>query len=91
MAEIMFDPLTAKEVKELLITNSKEKDIKRAAAYYKLLRYSFNSNGETYGGKKCNVCNFFYGMWRFSKYFANVAIENKDFQALIKQYGRKTH
>lgn len=90
LTEIMFSPPTAKEAKKLLIKNSEEKDIKRAAIYYKLLRYSFNANGETFGGKKCNVYRFFLDIWRFSKEFADVTIENKDFEALIKQYDRPT-
>lgn len=88
LTEIMFKPPTASEAKQLLIKSSEEKDIKRAAIYYKLLRYSFNANGETFGGKKCNVYRFFLDIWKFSKEFAEVTVENKDFEALIKQYDR---
>ncbi|MGL4791608.1 MAG: DNA adenine methylase [Anaerotignaceae bacterium] len=89
LSEIMFNPPTAKEVEKLLIKNANEKDIKRAAAYYKLLRYSFSANGETFGGKRCNVHRFFLDIWNFSKAFSDVVVENKDFEALIKQYDRE--
>lgn len=88
LTEIMLSPPTAAEAKELLLANADEKDIKRAAIYYKLLRYSFNANGDTYGGKRCDVRRFFADIWRFNRAFSEVTIENKDFEALIKQYDR---
>ncbi len=88
LTEIVFPPPTAEEAKRILIKNSRQKDIKRAAAYYKVLRYSFNANGETFGGRKCDVRRFFADLWRFSREFAEITIENKDFEALIKQYDR---
>ncbi|WP_317854283.1 DNA adenine methylase [Chakrabartyella piscis] len=89
LTEIMFEQPKAKELKRLLIKQSEEKDIKRAAAYYKLLRYSFNANADTFGGKKCDVRRFFVDIWNFSRAFRNITIENKDFEALIKQYDRE--
>lgn len=88
LTEIMFSPPKATELKILMQANAEEKDIKRAAAYYKLLRYSFSANGETFGGKRCDVRRFFCDIWRFHHAFADVTIENKDFEALLKQYDR---
>lgn len=88
LTEIMLSPPSATEAKKLLLANADEKDIKRAAIYYKLLRYSFNANGDTYGGKRCDVRRFFVDIWRFNRAFSEVTIENKDFEALIKQYDR---
>ncbi len=88
LTEIMLEPQNVAEMQQLLRTKSEEKDVKRAAAYYKLLRLSFNANGETFGGRKCDVRRFFTDIWNFSKQFANVTIENKDFAALISQYDR---
>lgn len=88
LTEIIFSPPNAEEAKRILLKSAKEKDIKKAAAYYKVLRYSFNANGETFGGKKCDVRRFFVDLWNFSKEFADITIENKDFEALIKQYDR---
>ncbi|WP_283610852.1 DNA adenine methylase [Faecalispora anaeroviscerum] len=88
LTEIMLSPPSVAEAKELLLANAEEKDIKRAAIYYKLLRYSFNANGDTYGGKRCDVRRFFVDIWRFNRAFSEVTIENKDFEALIKQYDR---
>ena len=88
LTEIMIMPPNAKELARLITKSSEEKDVKRAAIYYKLLRYSFNANGETFGGKKCDVRRFFIDIWRFSEKFADITVENKDFEALIKQYDR---
>lgn len=88
LTEIIFSPPKAMEAQNLLLKHSGKKDIKRAAIYYKLLRYSFNANGETFGGKKCDVRRFFLDIWKFSKEFAEITVENKDFEALIKQYDR---
>lgn len=88
LTEIVFLPPKVDEARNLLLKTVEEKDVKRAAIYYKLLRYSFNSNGETFGGKKCDVRRFFIDLWKFSKAFADITVENKDFEALIKQYDR---
>ena len=88
LTEILFDPPSSEELKFLMYTKSLEKDVKRAAMYYKSLRFSFNANGETFGGRKCDIRRFFVDIWNMSKAFANVVVENKDFEALIKQYDR---
>ncbi|MEG2383004.1 MAG: DNA adenine methylase [Oscillospiraceae bacterium] len=89
LTEIMFEPPSARQLKKLLSQKAKHGGIKRAAAYYKLLRYSFNANGDTYGGKKCDIRRFFIDIWNFSRAFSEVTIENKDFEALVKQYDRE--
>ena len=43
LTEIMLPPPSAEEAKLILLKNAKEKDIKRAAAYYKVLRYVITS------------------------------------------------
>ncbi|MFI3226626.1 MAG: DNA adenine methylase [Clostridia bacterium] len=88
LTEILFEPLSSEELKILMYTKAQEKDVKRAAMYYKSLRFSFNANGETFGGRKCDIRRFFVDIWNMSRAFANVVVENKDFEALIKQYDR---
>ncbi len=83
----IFNEEQAEEIVKLYLKN-KDNDILRASAYYQLLRYSFNSNAETYGGKKCNITNFEEDIKLFAENFADVTVENKDFEKLIKQYDR---
>ena len=88
LTEIMLSPPQSDEAKRILMKQAEKCDVKKASVYYKLLRYSFNANGETFGGKKCDVRRFFTDIWNFSKRFAEVTIENKSYEALIKQYDR---
>lgn len=90
LTQTAFQPLEAEEIMELLKDRYHRSDVKRAAAYYKILRYSFNANADTYGGRKCDVRRFFTDIWDFARQFSNVTVENKDFDALIKQYDRES-
>lgn len=89
LTEIMFEPLTARQLNRLYRKRGKDISIKRAVYYYKLLRYSFNSNGDTYGTKKCDIRRFFVDICEFAKAFADVSVENKDFEPLINQHDRE--
>ena len=40
-------------------------------------------------GKPCDIRRFFHLIWECSRRLANVVIENKDFEELIRQYDRK--
>ena len=62
--------------------------MRRAANYYKLIRYSFSGAGKSFGGKPCNIRNFFTDIWRCSRRLENVVVENKDFESLLAQYDR---
>ena len=62
--------------------------MRRAANYYKLIRYSFSGAGKSFGGKPCNIRNFFADIWRCSRRLENVVVENKDFESLLAQYDR---
>ncbi len=90
LTEIMFQPPQAQELQELMKQRHGSLNVKRAAMYYKLLRYSFNANGETFGGKRCDVRRFFADIWRFNRAFSGVVVECKDFESLIDQYARET-
>lgn len=88
LTEIMLPEPQAEEIKLLQTRMAGDKDVKRAAAYYKVMRYSFNANGETYGAKKCDIRRFYADLIKFSEMFRNVVIENKDCVKLISQYDR---
>ena len=45
LAEQMFPPPEAEELKRLLQSRAELSDVRRAAAIYKLQRYSYNGNG----------------------------------------------
>ena len=88
LADKYFSPLHAKAIKALLLKRAQRGNVRRAANYYKLIRYSFSGAGKSFGGKPCNIRNFFTDIWRCSRRLENVVVENKDFESLLAQYDR---
>lgn len=89
LAEKYLPPLHADAIKKLLLKRAPRGNVRRAANYYKLIRYSFSGAGKSFGGKPCNIRSFFHQIWQCSRRLENVVIENKDFEALIEQYDRE--
>lgn len=83
LAEQMFPPPEAEQVKWLLQSRAELSDVRRAAAFYKLQRYSFNAHGDSYGAGPCDIRRFFGEIWACSHRLKNVALENRDFEELI--------
>ena len=76
-------------IRALMLERAPRGDIRRAADYFKLVRYSFSGGAKSFGGKPCDIRRFFHLIWECSRRLANVVIENKDFEELIRQYDRK--
>ena len=55
---------------------------------FKLIRYSFSGGAKSFGGKPCDIRRFFHLIWECSRRLANVIVENKDFEEVIRQYDR---
>ncbi len=47
LTEIMLPPLQAKELKELFLKYTQDYDVRKAAMYLKLQRYSYSSSGKS--------------------------------------------
>ena len=47
LTEIMLPPLKAKELKELFLKYTQDYDVRKAAMYLKLQRYSYSSSGKS--------------------------------------------
>ena len=73
LAEQMFPPPEAEEVKRLLQSRAELSDVRRAAAIYKLQRYSYNGNGDSYGVSSCDIQRFFRDIWECSHRLKDVA------------------
>lgn len=63
-------------------------DIRRAAYYYALIRYSYASSIDSFGSQPHSMWNNFPLIQSASKRLQKVIIENKDFEKLISQYDR---
>ncbi len=88
LADRFFPPAEAEAIKELLLKRTQLYDVRRAAAYFKQVRYSFSGNTKTFGGRPCDIRRFFYLIWECSRRLRDVLVENKDFEELIRQYDR---
>ncbi len=63
-------------------------NIKRAALFYQLIKYSYASSLDSYGCRPHSLWSDFPIIYQASARLQRVLIENKDFESLIKQYDR---
>lgn len=85
----MFPPLEAKELIEIQIKNTELYNVKRAAIFLKVLRYSYSSTGKSFGCQPFDIRTLFDLIKQVSDRLSNAVIENQDFETLIKHYDRK--
>ncbi len=78
----------ASEIRDILMERAKVGDVKRAAAFFKIIRYSYGSGCTSYGCKGFDIRKTFTIIWEANRRLKDTAIENKDFEALIRQYDR---
>ena len=89
LTEVFLPPPEAEAIKKLMLERAPRGDVRRAADYFKLIRYSFSGGGKSFAGKPCDIRCFFHLIWKCARRFASVMVENKDFEDLIRQYDRK--
>ena len=89
LTEVYLKPPDAEAIRALMLERAPRGSIRRAADFFKLIRYSFSGGAKSFGGKPCDIRRFFHLIWECSRRLANVVIENKDFEELIRQYDRK--
>ena len=78
----------AAELRELMQAAKQDYDLRRAAMFLKLIRYSYSSAGKSFACQPFNLRGLFGLIEEFSRRCANVIIENQDFEVLIKHYDR---
>lgn len=88
LAEQNLSPPDYEEIRAILLENAQMTDVKRAAAFFKLIRYSYGSGCTSFGCQPFNVRKCFDAIWQASHRLSETVIENKDFEALIRQYDR---
>ncbi len=84
-----LEPLQFEELKEILTTKAKDTDVNLAVAYYKLIRFSYASDGKAYGCRPITMAGVTLSIFKASGRLRNTVIENKDFGDLIEQYDRE--
>jgi len=78
------------DIQAIMTENATPGDVRRAAAFYKLIRYSYGSGCTSYACQPFDVRKTFAVIWEASRRLADTVIENKDFEALIRQYDRES-
>ena len=90
LAERYLPPPDFEEIRQILLENAQVTDVKRAAAFFKLIRYSYGSGCTSFSCQPFDVRRCFDAIWQASRRLADTVIENKDFEALIRQYDRES-
>ena len=88
LTELTFPPLQANELKELRTRITKDHDVRRAAMFLKLLRYSYSSSCKSFASQPFDIRKLFWLIKELENRMANVVVENQDFETLIKHYDR---
>jgi len=78
------------EIIKLLKTRAKQYDVRRAAAFFKVVRYSYASGCTSVSCQPCDIRRTFHLIWAANRRLAGVFIENKDFGAVIEHYDSET-
>ena len=80
--------LDFKYMKQMLNAQANIPDVRRAAYYYALIRYSYSSATRTFGGQPHSLWSDYPLIDAAAKRLQRVVIENKDCLKLIEQYDR---
>ena len=88
LTELILPPLQAEEMKEIRTKITKDYDVRRAAMFLKLLRYSYSSGCKSYASQPFDIRRLFDLIKQVESRMANVVVENQDFGTLIKHYDR---
>ena len=88
VAEEFFEGQDMDKIRNILEGKAKMYDVERAAAFYKLIRYSYGSGGKNFGGQPVNLANTLMNLYAASSRLQEVVIECKDFESLIKVQDR---
>ena len=88
IAEKYFADNEKSEIMQILSGRANDFDVIRAAAFYKQCHYSYASNRKTVNCSPFKITNTFTSILKAYYRLENVFIDNKDFEALIRQYDR---
>ena len=88
LIKIMLLPPDVNEMVEMRKKLTWDYDVRRAAMFLKLLRYSYSSGGKSYASQPFDIRKLFDLIQELEGRMANVVVENQDFETLIKHYDR---
>lgn len=88
LTNILLKPPEAEEMRELMTSKAKQYDVRRAAKYLRLIRYSYSSGLKSFASQPFDIRKLFRLIWQLYDRMANVVVENQDFETLIRHYDR---
>lgn len=88
LAQHNLSPPEFAEIEAILLQQADPSDVWRAAAFFKLIRYSYGSGCTSFGCQPFDIRKVFSVIRQASNRLADTVVENKDFEALIRQYDR---
>lgn len=88
LTSILLPEPQAEELRELCAKAKEDYDLRRAAMFLKLIRYSYSSGGKSFACQPFNLRSLSGLIQAFSRRCENVVIENQDFEVFIKHYDR---
>lgn len=88
LTSLILPPPEAAELQEIRMRITEDYDVRRAAMFLKLLRYSYSSSGKSYASQPFDIRKLFGLIGQLQSRMANVVVENQDFETLIKHYDR---
>ena len=88
LTKIMLPPPEAAELIALRTRLKEDYDVRRAAMYLKLLRYSYASSCKSFAAQPFDIRRLFDLIRQLEVRMANVVVENQDFETLVRHYDR---
>ena len=88
LTQILFPSPEANELMEMRKKITADYDVRRAAMFLKLLRFSYSSSGKSYASQPFDIRKLFGLISQLQDRLANVVVEYQDFETLIKHYDR---
>ena len=84
-----FPPPEADDLKMILRGKAELWDVKRAAAYYKVIRYSYSATTSSYEGRPLDISRGLGHIYVCSRRLKNVVVENLSFNIIGPKYDEK--
>lgn len=81
-----LSPPEAEELTEILMERAGRWDVKRAAAYYKVIKYSYGAGGGSFGAQPTSIHRSIRQLWECSRRLEDVVIENLSYETIIPRY-----
>lgn len=78
------------KMKHIVHEKASSGDVKRAAQFYQLIRYSYSGSCDSFGGRPHSIWSDFPIITRAAERLQKVVIENRDFEKIISQHDSKT-